>query len=204
MTKPRSDSRILQLSEDEQSQIYEWLLSFGYVETQRRVALPRPEGFSLQTHLTSLRRFYVHFSRDLKDHDAAVCSESTLSEQGRARLSLATEEAMQYAAYQMTSGPMDSKSFSDVGRWLNRQKSLELEGQYLRVAEAKAELARKRLELERERLELNAARLALQHYTGLKDIHESPTGDQEDKIRAARDLIFGHPEAIDPIQNTSV
>ena len=101
---------------------------------------------------------------------------------------------MEHAAYRMAHGPMDSRSFGDVGRWLYRQKSLELEAQYLRVAETKADLARKRLELERERLELNAARLALQHYTGLQAIDQNADGDQEDKIRAARHLIFGSSE----------
>src|SRR5688500_8999699 len=52
-------------------------------------------------------------------------------------------------------------------------------------------LARERLALERAKFEFNAAREALNHRTQLGQILANPHADDEAKIQAARERIFG-------------
>lgn len=53
------------------------------------------------------------------------------------------------------------------------------------------QLASQRLELESRKFEFNAARQALIHAQDLQTILNHPTADNEDKIWAAREKLFG-------------
>jgi hypothetical protein len=49
-TKPRSDSVLSQLTDEQRGQVYEWLITLGYTKTLERLAQPSPDGFDLETH----------------------------------------------------------------------------------------------------------------------------------------------------------
>ena len=67
MLKPRSDSRLFHLSEENQAQVYDWIITFGYHKTKDRLAEPPPVGFGLATHINSLQRFFLRSSGSDRD-----------------------------------------------------------------------------------------------------------------------------------------
>ena len=76
------------------------------------------------------------------------------------------------------------------------------------IAEQHLALARERLALERAKFEFNAAREALNHHATLGKIMADTNRDDEDKIQAAREMIFGKEviaqvDANDPLRRQS-
>src|SRR6476659_7579318 len=101
MSKPRSDSVLSQLTEDQQTQIYDWLLAVGYIETQKNIAAPPPVGFGIKTHLSSLRRLYLRHSQKAREEDLAQLAEIVKSSGPTASaLGATTEDAVTQAAFQ--------------------------------------------------------------------------------------------------------
>ena len=59
LMKTRPDDVLGNLSEDDQDRILEWLEHASYREVLKRIAEPAPEGFGLNVHYNSLRKFYL-------------------------------------------------------------------------------------------------------------------------------------------------
>ena len=61
LNKTRSDSRLAQLSSEQQAEIYPRLKTQTYAAVQRWLAQPPPDGFGLKTHINSLYRFFHRY-----------------------------------------------------------------------------------------------------------------------------------------------
>jgi hypothetical protein len=182
--KFRSDSVFHQLTEVQKAQIFDWLQRFGYTETIKRVAAPEPDGFGLKTHRQSLHRFFQRYSKQLKAEHVAMAL--TSSKQQIAALRDGAEEALTHAAFRFANSPVDIRTFKELNRWITKHKMA-----YVRIADQHLALACECLALERARFEFNAAREALNHHAQLGQILADPHADDEAKIQAARERLFG-------------
>jgi len=59
LTKTRPDDVLGNLSEDDQDRILDWLEHISYREVLKRIAEPAPEGFGLNIHYNTLRKFHL-------------------------------------------------------------------------------------------------------------------------------------------------
>jgi hypothetical protein len=85
---------------------------------------------------------------------------------------------LQAKALQLATLPnIDLASFRALARFTSRHEALALE--------------RERLALKRKEFEFNAARTAIEHAWELQEIAREPELDDEDKIRRARERVFG-------------
>jgi hypothetical protein len=192
MSKPRSDSILSQLPEEQQTQIYDWLLSVGYVQTQKNIAAPPPAGFGIKTHMSSLRRLYLRHSQKAREDDLAELADLLKSAHpSTANLAAITEDAVAHAAFQLSTAPPEVETFHELSRWLAKQKSHQLKERYVQIAEQHLALAKEQLTLEKKKFEFNAARVALEHAHDLNQIADETNLDDEDKIRRAREKLFG-------------
>ena len=184
MNKPRVDSLLFQLSEEQQAQVYDWITVLGYVKTKDRLAEPPPVGLGLNTHINSLRRFYRRYSQQIEPDELSEAS--TPAPGSSQALAAAAEHGAHYAAFQLSAAPPDPDSFNQLSRWLTKQK-------FLKIAEDQVALGRERLELDRKKFQFNASREALLKLPELTKIMDNPATDDEDKIWAARQQLFGTP-----------
>ncbi|HEX7858842.1 MAG TPA: hypothetical protein VF773_00805 [Verrucomicrobiae bacterium] len=190
--KPRFDSVLDQFSDDQQAQVYDWLNSIGYTETINRIAAPEPDGFALKTHRASLHRFYLRYSAQLKSEHLQEAGTLLSSDPaGGQTFASAAEQTAAHIAFQISTSPPEKDSFKNLSRWVSTQKEHQHKAQYLRIAEDHVALARERLALEREKFQFNAARQALIHHDKLGEIMRDDASDDEAKIQAAREQLFG-------------
>ncbi len=188
--KTRSDSFATKLSEKEKDTLYDWLQVESYADVKKKLALPRPEGFGIETHLTSLKRFFRTRTLELRREAAEELSRRT--EGGEVRnFSEAAAETLEFVGYDLASGGGSAANFNDLSRWVGRTQGLDLKAGYLRVAQEHLALAKEQLALEKKKFEFNAARLALEHAAELTAIVKQPSLDDEEKIRRARERLFG-------------
>lgn len=197
-TKSRSDSVLSQLTEEQQVQVYDWLMTLGYSKTLEKLAQPSPDGLDLKTHRNSLQRFFKRYSQRMRTEDLAAAKEiPDLSAEDSGVFVADAEQSYLHAAYQRATGPLNAEDFDRVGRWLDARKDEQMKRIYLRLAEHNAIVAQKRtvvaeqrLELDRDKFRFNAARQALIHFAELAKIARNRNADDEAKIKAAADLIF--------------
>jgi hypothetical protein len=192
MNKPRFDSLLFQLSEEQQAQVYDWISVLGYAKSRDRLAEPPPVGLSLNTHINSLRRFYRRYSQQIESEELSEAS-SSVADSSRALLA-AAEHGAHYAAFQLSAAPPHPDTFNQLSRCLTKQK-------FLKVAEDHVALARERLALDHQKFQFNAARQALLKLPELAKIMNNPATDDEDKIWAARSQLFGAPFPLNPNLN---
>src|SRR5688572_13815287 len=59
MAKPRSDSILASLTEEQRDQLYDWIATHSFAEAISAAAKPTAEGgFDLKIHRTTLTRFF--------------------------------------------------------------------------------------------------------------------------------------------------
>jgi hypothetical protein len=186
----RRDSSIAPLTPQQQDTVYDWLLTESTPIVQKRLAAPAPDGFGLQVQLTSLKRFFRKRTQELK---AAAADELRAESKSGSvpSFSEAASDSIQYMAYDIATSGGPAANFNDLSRWFARNKGMELKEAYLRVAQEHLALAKEQLALEKKKFEFNAARVALEHAHDLNQIADEPTLDDEDKIRRAREKLFG-------------
>ena len=163
-----------QLTPEQQSQLIGWLELYPAKIVAEKVAAPPPDGFGIQTHLTSLRRFYARKQRaaaiEILELARAQAAESnTAHEFGAASARMLAEKAFEF----INAPEFRPKHFASIAKWLARLRDQELKSQQLL-------LAQQRLALERQRSHFNAA---------VKE-SQSRTEYQEEKIKDARDRFL--------------
>jgi hypothetical protein len=193
MNKPPPQSLYAKLTEDQRAQLYDWILTLGYVKTKDRIALAKPEGFGISTHLSCLHRFFKRYQQKLRTEDIVAAKENRSSPEDTSILVFDAEQSVQHAAQHLASSPMDSDQFRDVSRWLATHKDHELKRDYYQLAAQQLALARERLAFDRERYEFDTARTVLLHHMELVEIRKNDTLTDEEKIDQARSLIFNRP-----------
>jgi hypothetical protein len=184
---PRKKWGILDsLTTAQQEQLVDWLELHPIKTVLELVAAPPPEGFGIKTHITSLRRFQLR-AQAHNQKDLAECHVELLEELGGdpQALNRLTDSALrQFAVELATVNNRDPANFATVSSWV-----LRLQQNAQRDRELKA--IEDRIALEREKFQFNAARAAILHMVKIKEVILEHTGDNEDKIWAVRDGMFG-------------
>ena len=193
MNKPHCDNMLAQLNHEQQAQVCDWLETLGYTETLQKLAAPAPEGFGLKTHRSTLHRFYRRFSQTLRQENLADAAELRADDASSAVLTKGSEEALRHLALQLSTSPEAPASFKEVSRWIAQQQYLKIAEEQLALARQRVDLENQRLALDREKFMFNAARQALEHHTELGAILKNDSLDTEDKINAARSVLWGIP-----------
>ena len=83
LRKTRPDDVLGNLPPEKKNRIIRWLAEMSYEDVVKRIAEPEPRGLGLQTHYTSLRRFYV---KNLPDDLASSRREEMISLRGLAEV----------------------------------------------------------------------------------------------------------------------
>jgi hypothetical protein len=180
---PKARSVLEDLSETQQEQLIHWLECHPTRTVVEMVAKPPPDGFGLQTHVTTLRRFYARYQASLSAEELEL-AKLIGSASGGAPIQNATDALLSEWAFQIATNPQRTNgAFKALCRWAlkNREQAQR---------EAQLELNKERLSLDREKFEFNAARQALLHHADLARIMQDPNSDNEDKIQAARRCLF--------------
>ena len=184
MSKPRSDSKLLNLPEEKIAQISDWLLSgMPYHQVKKMIA----EQYQLSISLAALSNFYQ-----------SVCAQELIARRQRA-VSTADEIA---AAAQTKPGNFDSATIDAL-----KQKAFELsinpgadprdvKSLFMLVLKARdQQISEKQLALDREKFEFDAAKAALAKLPDLKLIASDKSLSDDDKLTAIREKLFGEVPA---------
>lgn len=181
------------LTRSEQERLYDWLEMYPPKRVLELVQADAPEGFGIQTHLTTLRRFHArahdHFQRQLMADTTEALANSDPSDEALESLTL---RAVRRAALELSTTHHNSPThFNVVARWLAKLKQIEQRDKEMAQRDCELKLAERRLELETKKFEFNAAREALCHLATLREIFLTDSMDDQDKMTAARKVMFG-------------
>jgi hypothetical protein len=208
--KPRSDSALAKLTDDQRDQLYDWLAEYSYREVIAMAAKSLPEGFGVVFHKTTLVRFYSQKRRDRHIEQLAVAIAGQSISADESKLIAETAVELAHAAYEMSQGPVTPVNFNNLSRALHRKETadlrrsqVEINQQQLALNKDRVALEQKRLELEIRHFEFNAAEQAARHATELKDITADSTLNDHDKYLAARNVLFGASSAPCPTASST-
>ncbi|HYE31374.1 MAG TPA: hypothetical protein VEH27_08105 [Methylomirabilota bacterium] len=174
------------LTPAQQQILFDWLETHSVKQVLEMVAAPPPEGFGLKTHITTLRRFHLRarwrFQSQLTEDisDLPPSHKPGLNNSDQLTLHKLREATLHNAMLHQS----DPATVATLGRWMLRLKEAEYRKEEL-------ELLRARLALETRKFEFNAARQAIIHQQEIATICSNTSTDNEDKIWAAREKIFG-------------
>jgi hypothetical protein len=183
---PRPISVVEELPEAAKLQVLAWLERYPPATVVEMMARPEPDGFGVQTHVTTLRRFNARRLAAGRPDEIDV-ARLFLSENPEDPIENATHIVLKDWAFQIATHPQrTSGGFKALSRWLlklreHKQRELQLA------------INKERLALERQKFEFNAARQALLHHDRLGGILKDQSSDDEAKINAAREQLFGRP-----------
>jgi hypothetical protein len=105
----------MNLNDEDREQLNEWLLSKSYSEILVLLALPRPEGMDIKTHLASLSRYYSRVMPDWiaqrRQHSlqTARSFQQSITESGQ--FDVATIEAVKQQAFETVLNPKADPGF---------------------------------------------------------------------------------------------
>src|SRR5687767_1923410 len=185
-------SPLANLSIEQKEQLLAWLELHPMREVLEKVAAPAPDGFGIKTYPTTLRRFFARYRVTEPNENSELVNHLLKTVDTSSNVDSATAHSVRQIAFELSNSPgITAKQFKTLSRWVLRMRDQEHADQHLA-------LARERLALERAKFEFNAAREALNHHTQLGQILTDPSADDEAKIQAARERIFGK-ESIDRI-----
>ena len=195
-------SPLADLSTEQQEQLLAWLELHPMREVLEKVAAPAPDGFGIKTYPTTLRRFVARHRATTSNENSELATELLKSLERSTNIDSATSHSVRQIAFELSNSPgISAKQFKTLSRWVLKVRDQEQAEQHLA-------LARERLALERAKFEFNAAREALNHHASLGNIMADTTRDDEAKIQAAREMIFGKEviarvDANDPLRRKS-
>lgn len=137
--KTRPDDILGNLSPEKKSLIVRWLGQMSYEDVVQRIAEPEPHGLGIQTHYTSLRRFYT---KNLPDDLLHSRREEMIHLRGLAETcqaepapydTLIREFFTKSVFYQSLSMPTRDQGFRDNMRLLLDLRAQELKEQHLEL-----------------------------------------------------------------------
>lgn len=111
MRKTRSDSKLLNLPEEQQAQLADWLLGgMPYHQARQVVAQPPPDGFGLTVSLNAFSGFWQSVCAPLliaRRHRAVTTAESVAEEASKTpgRFDAATIDALKQRAFELSIQP---------------------------------------------------------------------------------------------------
>ena len=173
------------LTPEQSDQLFSWLETHDVPEVLKLIARPAPDGFGIATHDTTLRRSHRCEKLARRPADLQLAQEVVSNSPGTELFDQATAATLRHVAFELTNSPrVSAKAFKAVARWILKLRDQEHQARQL-------ELEKQRLALETKKFEFNAARQAICHLPELMEIVKDPQKDDEDKIRAAREKLFG-------------
>ena len=188
LKKPRADAKLLNLPEEQQAQLAEWLLNgMPYHAAKEAVA----KEFKVSCSLSALSGFYseVCVPALLKRRSQAVMAAEEIAaeaSQSPGRFDAATVDAIKQKAFELAISPMSKpKDVKSLFMLLQKSRDQELKSQSL--------------DLERSKFEFSAAEACLAHLPSLRAIATNPKLDQRAKIDAIRRQLFGELPQEKPI-----
>lgn len=130
--KPRSDSKLLTLTEERQVQIYNWLKHVGYTKT---VLLVKKE-LKISTSTGALHNFWEHWSKQESENRIlkAVTAAQDITESAAEHLPLinqATMATLQQAAFETVLAGGDDKRVKDFMNIVLKARALDQADQTL-------------------------------------------------------------------------
>ncbi|HYE30777.1 MAG TPA: hypothetical protein VEH27_05075 [Methylomirabilota bacterium] len=177
----RPECALNNLTPEQQEQLFDWLETLPLRRVLEMVAADPPDGFGLKTHLTTLRRFHLRararFHQQLTE-DLPELGQATPANDDLIFASL------QRAAAELSTNQLTPGRFTAAARWALRLREMQ-------QREREMALMERRLALETRKFEFNAARQAIIHQQEIATICSNTSTDNEDKIWAAREKIFG-------------
>lgn len=180
MRKPRSDSKLLTLPEEQQAQLAEWLLAG--IPYHRARSLLKKE-FGVNTSLAALSAFWEQVCTPglLARRQQAVTTADEIAEEARARpgnFDAATIDAIKQKAFELAISP--------------RSHPRDVKSLFMLITKSRDQnLKEQQLKLDRERFEFSAAKAALAQLSALRHIAGDKSLDQDAKLLAVRQALFG-------------
>src|ERR1043165_1990416 len=110
--KPHYDNVLLQLTEEQQARVYDWLMTLGYTKTLQKLEQPPPDGLDLKTHRSCLHRFFKHYQQQVRPEDVAAAKENRSNPEDRSVLVADAEQSFQHVGHQIATGPMNPAKFT--------------------------------------------------------------------------------------------
>ena len=184
MSKPRSDAKLLNLPEEEQSALCDWLLS-GV--PYHKVKSMLKDQFKVSTSLGALSNFYdsVCSAELIARRRRAVSTADEIAKEAEAkpgRFDTATIDALKQKAFELSVSP--GADPRDV-------KSL-----FMLVLKARdQDLGERNIELARDKFEFDAAKAAMAVLPELRRIANDKSMTEDDKLHQARLKLFGEVPA---------
>lgn len=184
MRKTRSDAKLLNLPEEQQAQIVQWLLAgASYLQAQQLIK----KEFGLGVSLSSLSYFHSQAVQPhlLRRRSAAVAVAeeiATEAESNPGRFDQATIDALKQKAFELAIAPnADPGDVKSLFMLLQKARDHELKERQVGLAENK--------------FQFDAAKACLEHLPKLQAIAKKPGLDDWAKIDAIRQALFGTPPA---------
>ena len=191
--KPRPDSTIAQLTDDQRDQLYDWLTDHAYREVITMAAQPPPKGFGIQFHKTTLVRF---FKNERARRHAEEIAESISANQPQIdpnELLSRSKLELLHSCFDTAQETLNADSRNQLSRTLNRLESAQLKRQNLALKEQLVSIEQQRLELENRKFEYHAVEAAAKHAVELNAISADDSLNDRQKFARARDVLFGPP-----------
>lgn len=180
LKKPRSDAKLLNLPEEQQMQLADWLLAgMPYHLAKKRIS----EEFGVSCGVAALSGFYsevcvpVLLKRRTRAREAAeeIAIEATKSP---GQFDSATVDAIKQKAFELAISPLsEPKDVKALFMLLQKSRDQDLKAQTL--------------DLDRNKFEFSAAEACLKHLPQLRAIAGKSNLDQRSKIDAIRRQLFG-------------
>ncbi len=180
MKKPRSDSKLLNLPEEQQAQLAEWLLS-GMPYHRARECVEKE--FHVSTSLASLSAFWdeVCTSALITRRQQAVTTADEIAAEvikKPGQFDSATIDAIKQKAFELSISPHAAPGdVKDIFMLLLKARDQNIKADQLR--------------LNREKFEFDAARSALEKLPDLRAIAGDRSLDDNAKLNAVRQRLFG-------------
>src|SRR5437764_7773674 len=122
---PKLTSSIESLPEEAQAQIISWLEVEPRHKVVERIAKPAPEGFGIQTHATTLSRFFTRYMAKERQADLDLAKALAPNAAGDP-IDAATHSLISDWAFQIATKPKRNvDAFKALSRWLLKSRENE-------------------------------------------------------------------------------
>ena len=186
-SNPRRDDVLANLPPDQRERLNQWLTDgLTYTQLRDRILQPPPVGFGVSTSESALRRYYQ--KKQLADQLAEV--DDTIQSLPHPETSL-KNLLHQSALTTALQTELPPATFQILARYYRNLTNEKFQQRLTEQRDLQLQLNRERLNHHRRVFEFNAARAALAAACQLQQIANDPHMDDEQKIWAAHQRVFG-------------
>jgi hypothetical protein len=199
--KPRSDSVLASLTDEQRVQLYDWLCFNSYSEVIKLAAKTVPDGgFDMKLHRTTLARFFEieqeeRQARELAELAAAADNATTPS--AIEALEKAARDKFIRATYELAKAASHPDNYDRLERALHHMDLVKLRREEIEIQKRELAQQEERIAEQRRQWEFDAAREVMRNYVEYQKIDKRSDIDEHDKIWLARDIAFGKPPSAD-------